>query len=247
MRILTAISGLFAVLVSLSAIAGDETFKVTFRVVDAEGRPVTDAELSTSWIIDAKNELKLKGYADSTATSNAEGEAEIAFDDYGWQEIVLLGFSADRRLAGFTVIDRQKEGNTVVIKFTPVATVTATLISSENDSKPWTNTSVRLNNNSVSFFQFRSYDGQFRFPFPEGTWKFSTYGNGVKPKSGEFKTVSGEDYSFGKLDFELTALARLEGKPVPKLEITEARGIDKDFDWADYRGKWVLLEFWGFW
>jgi len=43
---------------------------------------------------------------------------------------------------------------------------------------------------------------------------------------------------------ELLAYPRLYGKPAPELSITDARGVPKSVQLADYRGKWVLLDFW---
>lgn len=35
------------------------------------------------------------------------------------------------------------------------------------------------------------------------------------------------------------------GEPPPKWHITDARGVKKDVRISDFRGKWVLLDFWG--
>lgn len=37
------------------------------------------------------------------------------------------------------------------------------------------------------------------------------------------------------------------GKLAPALNITEARGISKTAKLEDYRGKWVVVDFWGYW
>ena len=37
----------------------------------------------------------------------------------------------------------------------------------------------------------------------------------------------------------------LQGKPAPELSIFDARGVDKNVRLADFRGRWVALEFWG--
>jgi len=39
-------------------------------------------------------------------------------------------------------------------------------------------------------------------------------------------------------------ISQFYGKEPPKLAITDARGVAKDVKLADFRGKWVLLEFW---
>jgi thiol-disulfide isomerase/thioredoxin len=42
-------------------------------------------------------------------------------------------------------------------------------------------------------------------------------------------------------------LTQYYGKAPPELSITDARGVAKTVKLADYRGKWVLLEFWALW
>jgi hypothetical protein len=29
--------------------------------------------------------------------------------------------------------------------------------------------------------------------------------------------------------------------------VTDARGVKRDVQLSDFKGKWVLIEFWGFW
>jgi thiol-disulfide isomerase/thioredoxin len=42
-------------------------------------------------------------------------------------------------------------------------------------------------------------------------------------------------------------LTQYYGKEPPELAITDARGVPKTVQLADFRGKWVLLEFWALW
>ena len=51
----------------------------------------------------------------------------------------------------------------------------------------------------------------------------------------------------GTLDLTPTAITRSIGKRLPPWTVTDARGVAKTVTLDDFRGKWVLLEFWGFW
>ena len=46
---------------------------------------------------------------------------------------------------------------------------------------------------------------------------------------------------------KLTRLGRLYGKELPPWHVTGARGLKKDITIADFKGKWVVIDFWGFW
>lgn len=43
------------------------------------------------------------------------------------------------------------------------------------------------------------------------------------------------------------AFAQSAGKSAPAWHISEARGVEKSAKLEDYRGKWVIVDFWGFW
>ena len=53
----------------------------------------------------------------------------------------------------------------------------------------------------------------------------------------------------GRFELELSALAKLAGKPAPGWHVTAARNVGADGLPAlgDFAGKWILLEFWGHW
>jgi WD40 repeat protein len=42
-------------------------------------------------------------------------------------------------------------------------------------------------------------------------------------------------------------LALLYGQPAPEIHITSKFGVEKNVKLSDYRGKWVVLKFWGVW
>ena len=51
----------------------------------------------------------------------------------------------------------------------------------------------------------------------------------------------------GTTDLKPTIIAQHYGKAPPAWHVTDARGVDPEATLADFKGKWVLLEFWGFW
>jgi thiol-disulfide isomerase/thioredoxin len=55
------------------------------------------------------------------------------------------------------------------------------------------------------------------------------------------------DVDLSTIDLAASKLAKLKGKAAPTLSPTDARGVKKSVQITDYRGKWVALEFWGYW
>ena len=42
-------------------------------------------------------------------------------------------------------------------------------------------------------------------------------------------------------------IAKMYGKKPPELTVTDARGLNKDVRISQFAGRWLLIEFWGFW
>ena len=55
------------------------------------------------------------------------------------------------------------------------------------------------------------------------------------------------DLDMGVLEMEATFLAVHYGKPLPPWTVSDARGARTSTQIADFKGKWLLVEFWGFW
>jgi thiol-disulfide isomerase/thioredoxin len=65
--------------------------------------------------------------------------------------------------------------------------------------------------------------------------------------SREVTLAAGRTVDLGAIDLKLTTIARLFGKEPPAWHITDARGVPKDVRPSDFKGKWVVLDFWGYW
>ena len=59
--------------------------------------------------------------------------------------------------------------------------------------------------------------------------------------------VAKDDISLGQIDVPGTVIAMHVGKVPPAWNVTDARGLSKTITLADLKGKWVVIEFWGFW
>ena len=74
--------------------------------------------------------------------------------------------------------------------------------------------------------------------------------------SGRDMKVMGMDFTLpksevvvdlGRIQVEATVISQFYDKEPPALTVTDARGLPKDVSLEDFRGKWTLVEIWGFW
>ena len=130
--------------------------------------------------------------------------------------------------------------------------------------------------NFLHFTGCGSLKGEFSFLLPPGKYDFDIYSSSPDahmPKPSERKNndapsdmppyLSGirvevpaqTELDLGVLNVQLPKdkdgigrdYSQFYGKEPPALSITDARGVMKEVKLADFRGKWVLLDFWALW
>jgi thiol-disulfide isomerase/thioredoxin len=120
-----------------------------------------------------------------------------------------------------------------------------------------------------------SYRGEISFLLPPGKYDLEAHSMSPNAKLFTSKEQAGKDavagppvlgihievprgkatLDLGVLDLALPRdkdgiprdLTQYYGKTPPELSITDARGVPKTVKLADFRGKWVVLEFWALW
>ena len=116
-----------------------------------------------------------------------------------------------------------------------------------------------------------SYEGRFELSLPPGKYEMEVYGcltekdsDNIRVKPSPILNLTADKPEVGlgtlRLAPYLLPRARVEqakangtcfdykqhyGEPPPAWHITEARGVSKDVTISDFKGKWVLLTFWG--
>jgi hypothetical protein len=231
---------------AIPTIVAQGTFTGTIRATDSQGRPVANAEAAPFWSI--KNGV-MTARADGKAITDEEGKAVLRLDDWGHERAVLV-LSEDRALGGLMRVSRLDDGKELSLELGPTVSLKGKVECSELNAVPsWTSTVISAqDSNAPQFAEDVSASAQFQFLVPAGDYLLRISGENVESLR---KTVTlaaeQQEHDLGTLDLKATAIAKLRGKPAPQWDVTAARGIGLDTSLADYRGKWVLLEFWGFW
>lgn len=240
MRSQCGIVVVLGLLLPLTAHAQEEV-KVTGQVVDAAGKPVAGIDVSAWWYIDNGKMNSHKG-----ATTNEEGRFTRTEAFYG-RSLGLLALDKKRKAGGLLILDEKAAAKPVEIKLGPLVHVHGKFFCKELNKRP-TWTMVYMMSGSARFLGCSSDEASFSFYLPPGTYKFWGYGTDIQNLKKDI-TLSADkrDFDMGTLEVPATIIARHKGKAPPAWRVTDARGIKKEVQLADFKGKWVLLEFWGYW
>ncbi len=235
--------GILAVILGLLPMAAraQEEVKVTGRVVDAAGKPVAGVEVARFWTTQKEIMAPHQG-----ATTNAEGRFTLPMTFYARGE-ALLALDKGRKTGGLIVVEPKEAVKPLEIKLSPLVHVHGKFGCKELKQQPkWTN--VYIMSGQGRFAMCSSEEASFSFLLPPGTYMFYAYGTDIQTLKKDITLKAGEtDVDLGTIDMQATIIARHKGKGPPAWHVTDARGVKKDVTISDFKGKWVLIEFWGFW
>lgn len=236
-RLIAALLGLALPL----ATPAQEEMKVTGRVLDAAGKPVAAAKIATFWTVADGIPTPYKA-----ATTDTEGRFTLPVAFYGRRQ-GLLAYAKDRKTGGLLVVEPKAADKPVEIKLGPLVRVRGKFFCKELNKRPkWTN--VYLMSGTARFLMCASNEASFSFALPTGTYKFWGYGTDIRDVRKDITlTAAKPELDMGTLDVPATVIAKHIGKAPPAWHVTDARGVKKEVKLADFKGKWVLMEFWGFW
>ena len=236
-------------LLSSTAFA-EEPVTVTIKVVDAEGQAVPDANVTFNWTF--YKDYDLNGPSKDPLTTDKTGKATLTLEEWRIGGPLLV-MSNDRKFGAFQTVTDDDNGKTFIVKLKPTVRVKGNFYCKELDIRPnGMNTMIgpkKSKDDRPNFpVQFLSKDAKFDLRLPVGEYTFRMYGQDVisVTRNVELTNLQSE-FDLGTIDMPPTKIATLVGKPAPELSITDARGVPKTVKLSDYKGKWIHLEFWGFW
>jgi len=157
--------------------------------------------------------------------------------------------SADCKLGGMIGMSRTNDGKEVTVTLGPTVRVHGKLECQELKSKPeWANTTITAEGFRAFFTEDMGKSARFEFVLPAGKYLLRSYGTDVEDAKQPL-TLSNDrsELDLGVLDMKASPIAKLKGKTPPGWAVTAARGVKESAKLADYKGKWVYIEFWGFW
>lgn len=212
-------------------------------VVDVDGKPVAGAPVDTYWAV---RDGKLVPRAGTR--TDADGRFKITVNCIPRRPTPLMAVDETVTFGAAVVLDNDRPEADLTLRFVPLVPVHGE-ITSKNLGAPIASSFVSITyDKSILALVGVDCKGPFSLQLPPGDYRLSyAAADCISSKGTASVAADAKELDLGTTDLAPTVLSQLYGKTPPAWRVSDARGVDKSVELADYRGRWVLLEFWGFW
>jgi hypothetical protein len=160
----------------------------------------------------------------------------------------LMVLDAKQEQGALATLDAETTANPIVLKLEPTTLVKAAFVSKglgREIEKAYVSFTARPAGIAVAAHRGAP---SLSLRLPPGDYSVRVSGVDCRRVNTRIKlTVGTGTLDLGTTDLKPTIIALHYGKEPPKLTVSDARGVDPKVKLADFKGKWVLLEFWGYW
>ena len=237
----------------LWAAQSKDLYEIRGRVVDAKGRPVAGVELGTGWNFggDSVRPRWRSGVVAKPGTKLVTDEdGRFAGTLYARRPAVaIFALDLQKHRGGTVIFEKKKIQADYLLTLGPLVHLHGQVELPETQVKDKTRYLYLTDKRArIAIGSFVSAGSAFSFWAPPGEYDLSFSAKDVKKVTmGVLLRKEERELDLGTLSLLPTNLAKHYGKPPPAWNITAARNVRKDITLADYKGKWVMIEFWAYW
>jgi uncharacterized protein (TIGR03067 family) len=181
------------------------------------------------------------------ASTGPDGVARVKYEDVGQGVRARV---AERKLIGFAPASPfSLRSGALTVTLEPEVRVTGAVVSEDlkKAGVPVGRTNTVVYSRGTPVASYMATGGRFEFPLPAGEYVFEAYGSDLHEKRVPVTVPAGRsEGAVPPIDLKASALALLRGKPAPELTGVVGWKGEK-VALAGLKGKYVLLEFWGYW
>lgn len=178
-------------------------------------------------------------------------------------QVALMAVDRDRKRGGIVVVDIAATNQSVEIVLRPLTRVTGEVYCAEAGRKPKSSAArvwARHDQGTGPAITFCvSLESKFSFLLPPGRYDINVHSespDAALPRLFQVEVPTGKpSLDLGVINVLINQhedgvtrdYEEFYGKQPPPLRITDARGVRKDVKLSDFRGRWVVLDFWATW
>ncbi len=232
-----------AAAVVLLSPASAEDRRFSGRVVDARGKPVRNATVAAFWTME-KTRLEAK----FALTTDREGRFDGTLPVPDERPVVLMALDKPQQRGGLVIVEPAKSTD-LEIKASKLTSVRVVVDDEKLSGKP-KNLGYELlaQPGQLNFLRAARPERTVVLKLPAGTYDLWISAEGAE-RHRERLVLNDKQLSLrlDRIQLRPSVIAENTGTTPPAWNITDARGVPKNVQLLDFKGKWVLLEFWGFW
>ena len=211
---------------------------LTGRVLDEQNRPVEGASVATRWD---------EGEPVDGAITDGEGRFTVQVQSPSRPgAILVMDSERERGALGRYKPATFEEG--LELKLARLVKVQGRLTCKElKMNPPWSRVDVNALPGKISIAGQTSKEAEFSFLLPPGRYEFQIQGTDVKERT-VIRRILGDEEALDlkTLNLEASRIAKMYGKSPPRWTLSAARGVERRVQLSDFKGRYVLLEFWRF-
>lgn len=240
------------------------TIEVKVKVLDSAGNPAAGAQVGTSWIInEGKNVLG------GGNTCDDSGLAVISMDPRMKPRLTnglpVYAINSDGTHGIISMMYADSLDNGVSLSLLPLSAVTGAISKAEVEGAEGgisfsSSTNITVGDKTVNLrgpgTRSIGDEGKLSVMLPAGEHTLSFRSTRSHGWVTALASVDGKGspVDLGVLEVPVNAQVFYKGKVAPEISVTEARNTVTNEDGstggmtlADYKGKWLVVEFWGYW
>jgi hypothetical protein len=220
---------------------------ITGRVLDLQGRPVAGAAIAPYW-----NYRDGLLHPQNGTTTDEMGRFSIPMGPEGaFAPRFWMAFDKEYKRGGIVQIERTQEPVSFDLRLEPLTPVRFNLNVEGTDPEGIPGSVILRSvegNHHIASFQVTNLQREQTYLLPPGQYQVMIASQYLVAPPIELHIRAPRDrVDLGSFTLEATPLARNWGRPALEIAPTATRGLPEDFKLSDLKGKWVLMEFWGFW
>ncbi len=222
----------------------------TGQVLDAAGAPAPNIDVSVSWaVVDgASSAVKLKPVNGVKTDAQGKFAVELPPFEANW---CVSAYDYDKGIGGLRVLPRgSKEPLTIQMEKLVPVTLKSKMSSGQEAPKGLAaQIETRDDGGIVASFALKNLPGATTLLLPPGHYRvlpFTTSGR-IKNNPLALSIAKGAARVELNIPIEVIAVEKLSSKPAPEWSLAGAIGVKSTVKVSDFRGKWLLVDFWATW
>lgn len=236
---------------SFTVAAAGSKVTLTGTVLDAEGTPVAGATVGAYWRV-ADGKLT----SSRSVTTDKEGRYEFETIVWPGRTYSLMAVDKDQKLGAFAIYTGSQDGP-LDFELADLVDVKGAITCKALDEIPgFASVNVWLKDKRIRVLGNLANEGNISLRLPVGEYRISLYlGKDYKSRSILLTIGTGvQKVTLKTVDVEPSVLSTCYGKEPPAWQCSDARNLPVELKEkggkvqpSDFKGKWLLVEFWGYW